>query len=37
MDDIFSSLDMHVADRVYYKGIKEMLLNNGKTVLMITS
>ncbi|CAD8046142.1 unnamed protein product [Paramecium primaurelia] len=37
MDDIFSSLDMHVADNVFNKGIKQMLLDQGKTILMITS
>ncbi|CAD8049904.1 unnamed protein product [Paramecium sonneborni] len=37
MDDIFSSLDMQVADKVFNKGIKQMLLEQGKTVLMITS
>lgn len=37
MDDIFSSLDMHVADAVFQKAIRELLIDRGKTVIMITS
>ncbi|CAD8124167.1 unnamed protein product [Paramecium sonneborni] len=36
-DDIFSSLDIHVADQIFQKTILQFLINKGKTVLMITS
>ena len=37
LDDIFSSLDAHVADAVFEKTIMSYLLKKGKTVLLITS
>ncbi|CAD8190047.1 unnamed protein product [Paramecium pentaurelia] len=36
-DDIFSSLDIHIADQIFQKTILDFLINNGKTVLLITS
>ncbi|CAD8118388.1 unnamed protein product [Paramecium sonneborni] len=36
-DDIFSSLDIHIADQIFQKTILQFLINKGKTVLLITS
>ncbi|CAD8191671.1 unnamed protein product [Paramecium octaurelia] len=36
-DDIFSSLDIHIADQIFQKTVLDFLINNGKTVLLITS
>ncbi|KAM3143931.1 hypothetical protein pb186bvf_003982 [Paramecium bursaria] len=36
-DDIFSSLDIHIADRIFQKAFIQYLLNKGKTIIFITS
>ena len=37
LDDVFSSVDVHVIDSLYNEAIKRMLLKRGKTVLMTIS
>jgi ABC-type thiamine transport system ATPase subunit len=37
LDDIFSSLDAHVADAVFGEVICKMLVNRHKTVMLVTS
>jgi len=36
-DDIFSSLDIHVADAIFQKAILGILLKKHKTVILVTS
>ena len=36
-DDIFSSLDVHVADAVFEKAIKGVLIKRKKTVVLVSS
>ncbi|KAM3144194.1 hypothetical protein pb186bvf_003656 [Paramecium bursaria] len=37
LDDVFSSLDIQVADKIFQKTIQDQLMSKGKTVIVVTS
>lgn len=37
MDDIFSSIDVHVIEKLFDNAIRKFLIQKGKTVLMATN